>query len=172
MWVLFARACYACVVILGVAGGATARAADAVEPTGELTLAAAIESALRTNPDLAVRGYEITVSEARIAQSRLRPNPELALDLENFAGSGALEGTDALETTLSLSQVVELGGKRASRVAASEAALDVVSIERRGRELDVLADATRRFIDVVAAQERARVAADATALAQASLDAI
>lgn len=45
----------------------------------------------------------------------LRLNPALDLELENFAGGGAPRGVDAIETTLSLSQVIELGAKRALR---------------------------------------------------------
>jgi outer membrane protein, heavy metal efflux system len=50
--------------------------------------------------------------------------------------------------------------------------VELVSMERRARELDVLAEVTRRFIDVVAAQERVQIAADAAGLAKTALDAI
>jgi len=142
------------------------------DPTGDLTLARAIDAALRGNPDLRASSYELSAAQARIIQAGLRPNPELGIQWENFAGTGATRGTRALETTLSLSQVVELGSKRDRRQSVALADSDLVSIAQRARELDVLANVTSRFIDVVAAQERARFSAEATALTQKMLDAI
>ncbi len=167
-----ARASYACVLAMIIAAGAAAQSPEPQNPRGELTLAQAIEAALRGNPDLAASNYELTAAQARIVQAGLRPNTELAVELENFAGSGGARSTDALETTLSLSQAIELGGKRRLRVSAAEMDLAAVGVEQRARELDVLADVARRFIDVVAAQEGVRVSADAATLARTTLDAI
>ena len=167
-----ARGCAACVLLFVVCSANAQSRAEPVNPEGELTLARAVDAALRSNPDLLASAYELSAAQARIVQAGLRPNPEFGLELENFAGSGATRGIDSLETTLSLSQVVELGGKRGLRRAAAEADLDFVDIEQRARELDVLSNVTSRFIDVVAAQERVRFAIQATALAQSTLDAI
>ena len=173
MFVAFARALLACTFLLcSLGAGAQTPEAEPIDPTGELTLARAIDAALRGNPDLQASAYELSAAQARRIQVGLRPNPELNLELENFAGSGAVAGTDALETTLSLSQVVELGGKRALRRSIADAGVDFVTIEQRARELDLLAEVTRRFIDLVAAQERARFSAESTDLAQKTLNAI
>jgi cobalt-zinc-cadmium efflux system outer membrane protein len=172
MSLALARACAACVLLFVVCSANAQSQAEPVNPEGELTLARAVDAALRSNPDLLASAYELSAAQARIVQAGLRPNPELGVELENFAGSGAAQGIDSLETTLSLSQVVELGGKRGLRRAAAEADLDFFDIEQRARELDVLSDVTSRFIDVVAAQERVRFAIQATALAQSTLDAI
>lgn len=170
---VFSRACVACALVIS-GGWANAQSDDekAFHLEGELTLARAIDAALRSNPDLLASAYELSAAQARIVQADLRPNPEVALELENFAGSGAARGVDALETTLSLSQVVELGGKRESRRIAAEADFDVIGIEQRARELDVLSGVTIRFIDVVASQERVRFAKEAVQLADVTLDAI
>ena len=166
---LLLRAAVACIaLLLGVS--ATAQA-ESPEPA-ELTLASAIDMALKRNPDLMASRYELTAAQARIVQAGLRPNPQVGLELENFAGGGAFKGTDALETTLSLSQVIELGGKRGLRQSVAQADSDLIAIEQRARQLDVLAEVTRRFIDVVAAQERTRFAAENSKLAQQTLDAV
>ena len=172
MILAFTRACIACVLTIAVATGAAAQPVTSDDLRGELTLPEAVAAALRRNPDLAASTYEVSAAQARITQARLRPDTELAMELENFAGSGRSRGTDALESTLSLSQAIELGGKRGLRVSAAEAELDLAGIEQRARELDVLAEVTRRFIDVVTAQERLRVATEATTLSQAALDVI
>ncbi|MGH8310578.1 MAG: TolC family protein, partial [Steroidobacteraceae bacterium] len=142
------------------------------EPVGELTLKRAIEAALTRNPDLAASAYELKAADARIAQARLRPNPEMSVELENFAGSDAAQGADALESTLSLSQVIELGGKRLLRADLAMRDRDVVGIERQAQQLDVLAEVTRRFIALVAAQDRVVLARNTKELAQRTLDAI
>jgi cobalt-zinc-cadmium efflux system outer membrane protein len=142
------------------------------EPIGELTLGRAVQAALARNPELVASEYDLKAADARIAQAGLRPNPEVAVELENFAGNGAVKGVDALETTLSLSQVVELGGKRALRQERAERDRDVVTIERQAQQMDVLADVAQRFIELVAAQNRLDLAVSARELAQRSLDAI
>ncbi|HEY4366986.1 MAG TPA: TolC family protein [Steroidobacteraceae bacterium] len=141
-------------------------------PRGEVTLAQAVALALRRNPDLLAGGYDVVAAEARLTQARLRPNPELDIEFENFSGSGERRGSDALETTLSLGQVVELGGKRKLRQEVAQTEVDSVDVEQRVRELDVLSEVTRRFIDVVAAQEEVRFAAESLDLSQRTLDAI
>lgn len=166
MWFFTARArkarAYWLSIFLAVS---VAQAAEPINPQGELTLARAVDAALRANPELVAASYELSAAQARIVQADLRRNPEIGIELENFAGSGELKRTDALETTLSLSQVVELGGKRSLRRTVAEFDLESTTIERRARELDVLGEVTRRFIDVVVAQERVRFAAEASALA-------
>lgn len=162
----------ACVLLFLTVFGFAARAAEPQEPHGVLTLPQAIEIALRRNPELLASRYELTAAQARILQAGLRVNPELDVELENFAGSGEANGTDALETTLSLSQVIELGGKRALRRFVAEADSDLIGIEQRARQLDALAEVTRRFIEVVTAQERARYSGESLRLAQQTLDAV
>lgn len=142
------------------------------EPNGVLTLEDAIEAVLARNPDLAAGAFELKAADARITQAGLRPNPELSLELENFAGSGALQDTDGLESTLSLSQVIELGGKRRLRTDVASMDREMLSVERQAQQLDVLAEVARRFIALVAAQDRVALAKTTTEIAQRTLDVI
>ncbi|MBL8270329.1 TolC family protein, partial [Steroidobacter sp.] len=168
-----ARARVTCLVgCLGLALMTPVWAADSINPEGELTLARAVDAAIRANPDLMASSYELSAAQARIVQAGLRPNPTVSAEFENFAGSGGYKGIDSLETTLSLSQVVELGGKRALRRSAAEADVDVVTIEQRARELDVLAEVTRRFIEVSVAQERVEFAKESVSIAEKTLQTI
>jgi cobalt-zinc-cadmium efflux system outer membrane protein len=162
------RALLACMPLLV----ATSAAAQAPAEAGELTLAGAIDLALARNPTLRASRYELTAAQGRIVQAGLKPNPELGLELENFAGTGSVNALGALETTLRLSQVIELGGKLDLRRRVAEADREVLVLEQRTRELDVLGEVARRFIDVVAAQERVRYARSAETLASQTLDAI
>jgi len=92
------------------------------EPTGVLTLPQAQALALLQNPKLAAFGWEVRAREAQILQAGLRPNPEVEVEVENFAGSGALQAFRGTEITILLSQLIELAGKRhkRARVAALE----------------------------------------------------
>ena len=81
----------------------------------ELTLPQALQLALAHNPELAAVAAEIRIKDGDRRQAGLRPNPELSLELENFAGQGELRGADGAEATLQLSQLLELGGKRDRR---------------------------------------------------------
>ncbi len=156
-----------CVCLLLVSGVHAAPAAP--EPNGVLTLAGAMQAALQRNPDLAVSEYTLKAGEARITQAGLRPNPSLSVELEDFLGTGEVSGVKALQTTLSLSQVIELGDKRRLRSNAASSSLDLDSIARQAQQLDVLADVTRRFIAVVTAQEKLKLAERATTLSDATL---
>src|SRR4029434_6083519 len=95
-------------------------------PTGVLTLAQAQALALLQHPKLAAFGWEVRAGEARTLQASLPPNPEWGVEVENFAGSGALRGFQSAEITIFLSQLIELAGKRPkrTRVAGMERALE------------------------------------------------
>ena len=169
MFSFFSRAHVACFSVWIVISGASASAGEFPEPRGSLTLAQAIAAALAQNPELQSANYELLAAAGRSAQAGLRPNPEVAVTLENFGGSGAAQGTRILESTLSLSQVVELGGKRSRRVDVARFGQDAVTLERDARQLDVLAEVTRRFIQVVANQEQLALTRRATELTESIL---
>lgn len=145
--------------------GANAWAAEAAPERGELTLADALRAASASNPILLGAPSQLQALEGRREQALARPNPELELEFENFAGSGDLSGTDALETTLALSQLIELGGKRNARRALADSQYDVLVTEQAVRRLDVQAEVARRFLAVVSGQERLQLARRSAELA-------
>ncbi|MCP5537105.1 MAG: TolC family protein [Akkermansiaceae bacterium] len=81
---------------------------------------------------------ELRALQAETIQAGLRPNPELGLDLENFAGRGGSRGFNGAEITAALSQKMELGGKRSKRtmiaaLKAAELKAEIASDERNVR---------------------------------------
>ncbi|MDX2300467.1 MAG: TolC family protein [Xanthomonadaceae bacterium] len=130
-----------------------------------LTLGEAVNAALARNPDLAAFAFELRAQDARTRQAALRPPLQASVEAENILGTGDTHGLDAAELTFALSGVVELGGKRSHRVSAALAQFGVVEVESQSRQLDVLAEVTRRFIAVAAAQERLRLAQRGSELA-------
>lgn len=95
-------------------------------------------AALERNPELATYSWDIRAAEARIIQTRLRPNPKLSLQSENPIDSGDFANGDQAERTLQLSQLVELGGKRPARVGETEAGRTVAEFDYQVRRGEVL----------------------------------
>jgi len=93
--------------------------ADETSPAGPLQaqkqaglkLREALALALEQSPYLASHSWETRAREARALQVGLLPNPRLAAEVENIAGSGPKSGVESAETTLRLSQLIELGGQ-------------------------------------------------------------
>jgi outer membrane protein, heavy metal efflux system len=125
-----------------------------VRTANALSLRDAIVAALGGNPDLKGFGFSLRAQDARIDAARLKPAPVFSAELENFGGTGSASGLSSSEATFALSQVVELAGKRALRVDIGQASRSALETERRAAQLDVLAEVSRRYIEVAADQQR------------------
>lgn len=123
-------------------------------PEGNLTLRDALSLALIRNPELAAFSWRIRESEARALQAELLPNPQLEGEVEDFGGSGDFDGFDESESTIALSQLVELGGKRARRLRVAELGSALAAWDFESRRLMVLTRTTQAFVEVLASQER------------------
>lgn len=139
---------------------------EAAEPVGNLTLADAIAAALRSNPELSGFAYDIRAAEARVVQAGLWQNPELDFELENFAGSDELDGVDGAEATLSLSQTFPLGGDLRRRQALAELEGRLVGWDYEAARIALLTEVAQRYVDLLAAQNRAELAQESLALAK------
>ena len=145
--------------------------ADAdIAPHGLVRLEDALAAALLGNPTLALYAIENRAAEARALQAGLLPNPELDLQVGEYNRND--EGFDAAETTIVLAQLLEIGGKRQWRRRVAEANYVLSDTDYEIQRLDVIAETARRFMDVLAAQERATLAAAAVEIAQAGLLAV
>ncbi len=145
-------------------------AARPLEPTGTLTLERAVEHALVRNPELAATSWGVGAAEARVAQAALRPNPELEIEIEEFGGTGDAQGFDAATTTLAFGHEVELGGKRALRTEVARVERRLAAWDREAKRLDVIAEASAAFVEVVAAQQMLGVAGENARLAERTLE--
>lgn len=133
-----------------------------------LTLNAAIKLTLSQNPSLNVFSLRDQSLAAQLDTAKQRPAYELGLDAENFSGTGPFNGAGSTEYTLSLSSIIELGGQRGRRGEVVSGHRVQLQAQREVAALDVLADVTRRFIDVLAAQKRVELAQESLNLAQDS----
>lgn len=140
----------------------------------ELTLGAAVNRALSHHPSMKAALLEIEARHGEAAQAAVRPNPELAVEVENFAGSKSKQGFEAAESTLGLAQTLELGDKRLFRLRAAELETSLAVWDYEAARVQVATGAARAFIDVLTAQERLRVLKEFVSIAektQTSVDA-
>ena len=141
-------------------------------PTGTISLRDALEATLKSNPSL--RSFplrnEALLGNREIAD--LKPPFTIGANLEDALGTGDIRDFTGAEATLRLSNIVEMGGKRAARVGVVNRRIDTLAAEQRVAELDLLIEVVRRFIDVATAQEQVDLQAQSTAIAQQTVRAI
>lgn len=162
---------YAFTVLLLIISN-TAAAVDANQQAVALTLNQAIKKTLTNNPQLHEFYYreQVLVGESKTA--RLTSGYSVDAEVENFLGTGDLSGTQEAEFSLSLSSVIELGDKIHARSQYVGAKQQQLSVEKQLLSLDVLAEVTRRYVEVLAQQEALAVFNEAKQLAQDALQAV
>ncbi len=111
-----------------------------------------------THPTLRLLAAERPALEARARAAALKPPLTLGVDLENALGTGQTRAFDAAELTVSLSGVLERGGKLEARRALAQANLDALAPRRETARLDLLAEVARRYQAIVAAQREEAIA--------------
>lgn len=131
--------------------------ADDVQGAKPVSLDEAVARALAASVAVKARDERVGSAEAGIRQSGVLPNPQVDVELENFAGSGPFRHLNDSELTLGVSQRIERSGKRGGRVAVAEAERDIAAIERDRSRLDVAVEARRAFFDVCAAEALLKV---------------
>ncbi len=136
------------------------------EPTGVLTLPEALSLALMQNPELRAFSWEVRASQARVLQASLWPNPEIEVEVEEVGGTGDRSGFDGAETTIQLSQFIELGGKRDRRVKLASLEKEMSQWDYEAKRLEVFTLVVKAFIETLAAQERLDLADDMLRLSQ------
>ena len=141
-------------------------------PTGALTLEEAVRWAEARDPGLAALRLEVAAVEAEASGVDVRPNPELGIELENFAGSGGASGLGGADATVSLSQAFELGGKRSKRKSLGDHESNLARWEYTLARNDRAAETKVAFVAVMAAQEQLQLAEDLVLVAEEMLASI
>ena len=154
-----------------------------VNERGQLTLRDALQLTLLRNPELAAFSKEITALEGATLQAGLLRNPELSVNVEN-AGNiqklrGDLNAPDSIvkevvqqTTTIRIGQLLELGGKRAARVSAARLNEELAAMDYQSRRVEIIARVAMLFTEVLAGQERQKLAEETQRLAQQVVDTV
>jgi len=146
-------------------------------PEGDLTLRDAINLALLQNPELAAFGKEMRALEGATLQAGLLKNPELVANVENAGNIQKLKGDiNSAEgvaqevvqqlTTIRIYQLIELGGKRAARTNAALLGEELAGRDYEAKRIEIIARVAGVFIEVLAAQERLRLAEETQRVAK------
>ena len=148
----------------------------AAEPSSNaqppLTLRAALATALEHSPALRARALQVSAADARAERAAMRTPLTLSADFENFVGTGDLAGIDALETTVRLGSVIELGERRQRRTDVALRERDIETVRAERERLRVLADVAAAFIAVAEAQSTLALRQQDIALADATVKAV
>lgn len=134
-----------------------------------LTLEQSIQYVLRYSPAIKSASYELKAVAARVHTAQLGTPYRATIEMQNFAGSGANKSADALESTLSLSKVLEWGNKAKLRGEIAHERASILKQEQDAQLLDLLAETAKRFIHVVTDQERLNIAKDSLAFSEYTL---
>lgn len=137
--------------------------------TAELSLQQAAQRVLQQHPQLKVFDWRLKAADGQQQLAELTPAYELAVQAENLLGSGEMSGLKALEVTVSLSSVIELGDKRQSRLALSSANQGLLLAERQAASLDLLGELTQRFIAVLTLQQKVQLSTQAVSMTEQAL---
>src|SRR5260370_1982779 len=142
----------------------------ATEPDGNpLILATALAITLEKSPVLFSFSWDIRAAEARIIQAKLVPNPEISLEGEDFTRANVRSATESMQNTLELSQLIELGGKRNSRIREAQFDREATEWDYQVKRLQVLKLTTLSFIDVLTAQRNVQLAEENVELTEAAV---
>ncbi len=152
---------------------ARAEVAVATPPDETVSLAEALALALVKDPTLAPYAFERRALDARALQEGRPHNPVLGTEVENFGRFGGDEGdAEATQTTVSLSQVFELGGKRDKRAAVARLDGRLADWDYERARLETATRTFKAFVAALLAQERLALGARLVELARESVAAV
>jgi len=112
------------------------------------------------NPRMVGPRAEADAAGSLVGQARLRPNPEVSLEFENIAGSGAFSGLQATEYTLAVGQQIEIGGKRSARIGAAQAQARLANLRADLADAELGFLVRDRYVAAAAAASRVELARD------------
>lgn len=131
-----------------------------------LTLPDALSRAAKADPARPALAARLSAAEAGARQAAVRPNPIIGLEVEDVAGSGSYSLIDRAQATIYYQQSQERGGKRAARTALARNDIALARLRDDVRMLDLFHEVELIWIDAVAAEAEARLAADRLAIAE------
>ncbi|ODS31707.1 MAG: heavy metal efflux pump protein CzcC [Candidatus Scalindua rubra] len=139
-------------------------AQDTNTKTEYLTVEDAIEIAINNNPIIKSKKHNIETSEGRIRQAHLLPNPEINLLTEEMPTNEI--GLNQSQNMVSLSQKLEIGGKRRLRIKVAKKEKDVMELDLQTTVADITAKVKKAFFNVLTAQDELKFAEETVEIAK------
>ena len=140
--------------------------------SSSITLEEAVNIALKQSPVLGASSSRVDAATASLSQAEALPNPELSIEAENIFGDGPYEGTDAAEITYGMSQQIEVGGKRSSRISVADNEKTLIHYQRDAARLDLIRDITVAYAETIFAEAQLGILAEQRKLAAIVRDSV
>ena len=140
--------------------------------SGALTLPEVIAQVLLHNPELEAFSLEVRAREARALQAGLYKNPNILFDVQDVFGSGGFKKVQSSQSTIVLSQVIELGGKRIKREKEALSHKDLAFWDYETARMNILTRVAKAYTDALTAQEKLKLARELVQLSQNSYNAV
>ncbi len=119
------------------------------EPLPIVTLKAALARVLEVAPVIKARGEAMNASDGTLEQAGIRPTPSFSLEAENILGTGIFNGFNQTETTFSLDQKIERGGKRGARIGLAESERHITRLSALVTRQNVIFEVRKAYIDAM-----------------------
>ena len=134
-----------------------------------LTLGEAISLAQENNPEVRAQAGEVAAAQARLAgaSTLLRDNPSFSI----ASGPRSSPAGESRDDNFQVLQPFEVFGQRAARIEAARADLGAAEARLRALRVEVAARAREGFGGALAAEQRARLAEEALAVARQGVSA-
>ena len=146
--------------LLGALGSSRGAWADPAPPFRDL-----LNQAQTSAPRLSEAAAGVRQAEGLARQASARPNPTVGVDVENFSASTPF-GADGAQTTYSIEQSLELGGKRGARIAAGRAGLDAARARLTQSRADYAFSLAEAYAQAEAAERQVTLAQESVSLAE------
>lgn len=131
-------------------------AQDTNTTTEYLTVEDAVEIAINNNPIIKSKKHNVEAATGRIRQAHVLPNPELNLFTEEAPTNEI--GLNESQNMVSLSQKLEIGGKRGLRTDVAKKEKTILGLDVQTAIWNITAKTKKAFFDLLTAQDELNLA--------------
>lgn len=156
-------------IILPLFGHAADANPPASLPSADLTLTQVLARVAEANPTLRAQAIAREAADGEVEQATKAPNPTLSLAMEDFGGTGRARGSSVMELTVQASQLIERGGKPATRLNFAERERDVAQAALALRRTEILTTSAGAYAKAFAERTRLALSEEQLKLAQETL---
>jgi cobalt-zinc-cadmium efflux system outer membrane protein len=145
-------------LLLIVPAGAFAQ--DQVAVPQQLTLADALQLAMKNNPIMLRERQNLSIANASLRQAKQLPNPEFDINSESYPLFESSPGSfwNNQELTFRAGQTIETAGKRSKRTRVAQQDLTATGSDVQNTEREVKLETKRRYFAVVLAKAQLSLA--------------
>lgn len=116
-----------------------------------LTIEDAVNIAINNNPIILSKKHKVEAAKGKTKQAKLMPNPDITLLTEEMPTEEI--GLNRSQNMVSLSQKLEIGGKRGLRIDVAKKEENILSLEAQTTTWNITAQTKKAFFDLLTAQD-------------------